>query len=322
MGRSGARRELAALQDLDEEVAEYLVSSLVDAAEDNGGPLDSDGVLEVIEPFVEGVVLEEAQIGALAHRVAALMAEPDEPDEPEAGSPQQEALSAKEQRRAKLNAPAPEPEPEREPELEAAPESEPPHEPGSETDEGAQQLAFLRESFPSLSSQDIRQIIKQNRGQVDDRAIELLFQRQAAKDAKAEAAQRRGPASTGADAGSAGKLSEAEKRDEAKRRRALLERYENSGAVGTGGGRRKNATGGVKTVHGRLPTKAEAARQRAAEQRAKVRYREGEIVTRTGEKYTPVPLSKEEEEREKALKAATSVNLAYKTSKGRRHKGR
>ena len=64
------------------------------------------------------------------------------------------------------------------------------------------------------------------------------------------------------------------------------------------------------------------ARQKAAEQKAKVRYHDGVVVTRTGEKYTPVPLTKEEEERERALKAATSVNLAYKTSKGRRHKGR
>ena len=144
----------------------------------------------------------------------------------------------------------------------------------------------------------------------------------------------------------------AQKRDEAKRRRALLERYQNTcvGLVlacpslalarrrlpkprtgaqlttvadrrsGTCGRARKGAHA-VKTVHGRLPTKAEAAREKAAEQRSKIRYRDGEIVTRKGEKYHIVR-DKAAEEEEAALLQATSVNLAFKSSKGRRHKGR
>lgn len=317
MGLSAVLCELAALEDLDGEVAEYLVSSLSDAAEESGEPLDQHSVLEVIGPFVEGVGLEEEQVAALASRVAQLLSTPDELDEAlnptpdEAEQPPQEgARSAREARRAKLSAP--------EPELAPEPEQEP-AEPESEAEGADQQLAFLRESFPSLSTQEIRQILRQTRGQVDDRAFELLFERQAARAEAAETAP-------GAPAGAIGtgvksrQLSEAAKREETKRRRALLERYENSASAVAG--HRKNATGGLKTVHGRLPTKAEAARQKAAEQRSKVRYFEGAIVTRSGEKYTPVPLSKEEEEREKALVAATSVNLAYKTSKGRRHRGR
>ena len=92
------------------------------------------------------------------------------------------------------------------------------------------------------------------------------------------------------------------------------------GRSGSGGRARKGAHA-VKTVHGRLPTKAEAARQKAAEQRSKIRYRDGEIVTRKGEKYHIVR-DKAAEEEEAALLQATSVNLAFKSSKGRRHKGR
>ena len=321
MGLSAVLGELAALEDLDKEVAEYLVSSISDAAEESDEPLDQHSVLELIQPFVEGIGLEEKQVTALASRVAQLLTTPDElddetlnptPDEPEQPS-QEVAQSAREARRAKLNAlePEPAPEPEQEPQ-------EPGQEPESEADGADQQLAFLRESFPSLSTQEIRQILRQTRGQVDDRAFELLFERQAARS---EAVEAHGAPSGATGTGTKSRqLSEAEKREETKRRRALLERYENSASAVAG--HRKNATGGLKTVHGRLPTKAEAARQKAAEQRSKVRYFEGAVVTRSGEKYTPVPLSKEEEEREKALIAATSVNLAYKTSKGRRHKGR
>ena len=319
MGLRGVRRELASLDDLDEEIAEYLVSSLVDTAEDYGEPLGEDGVLEVIEPFVAGIGLQDEEIKLLAARIGALLATTDEPDaDQQPSSPCEAAHSAQEARRAKLNAVQLEPEPEPEPEPELHPE---PPEQEAEAEEVDQQLAFLKESFPDLPGQEIRQIIKQNRGQVDDRAFELLFQRQAVRAARSEVSERESSGAAGEDAGSR-KLSEAEKREEAKRRRALLERYENSASAGNGGGRRKNGTGGIKTVHARLPTKSEAARQKAAEQKAKVRYHEGVVVTRTGEKYTPVPLTKEEEERERALKAATSVNLAYKTSKGRRHKGR
>ena len=70
-----------------------------------------------------------------------------------------------------------------------------------------------------------------------------------------------------------------------------------------------------------MPTKAEAAREKAAEQRSKIMYRDGEIVTRKGEKYHIVR-DKAAEEEEAALLQATSVNLAFKSSKGRRHKGR
>jgi hypothetical protein len=324
MGLGAVRCELALLNDLDEEVAEYLVSCLADAAADAGAPLDGGGVLEVVEPFVDGLGLDDAEVAALGSRIAALMSAPDEstqqPPTQRPSAPHQEAQSAQDQRLAKLAAApdaaaaTPAPEPEAEP--------EPAHEPEPEAAEEDPQLAFLRESFPSLSGQDIRQVLRQNRGQVDDRAFELLLQRQAAKAAKAEAPQQQGAVSGGADAGAKGTLSDAGKREAVKRRRALLERYENSAAAGSAGGRRKNATGSVKTVHGRLPTKAEAARQKAAEQRSKVRYRDGEVVTRTGEKYTAVKPTKEEEEREKALKAATSVNLAYKSSKGRRQQGR
>ena len=113
MGLSSVRRALAALEDLDEEVAEYLVSSLEDAAEDSGEPMDGGGVLEVIEPFVEGIGLEEEEIRALASQIAALLTADDEqePDQPPR-SPREEAQSAQKQRCDKLNMPAAEPEPE------------------------------------------------------------------------------------------------------------------------------------------------------------------------------------------------------------------
>ena len=44
MALYAVRCELALLDDLDEEVAEYLVSCLADAAADAGAPLDGGGV--------------------------------------------------------------------------------------------------------------------------------------------------------------------------------------------------------------------------------------------------------------------------------------
>jgi hypothetical protein len=317
---------LSTLPDLDEDVVEYLISVLADAAEEareeSGGPLSAEQVGEIILPFVEALEgVDKADIATLGVQIAAIMAQP--ADSPIDASVEVEPQPEPQQPPQQQPEYAPEPEPELDPTpAEAAAAA-------AAADEDPT-VAFLSESFPSLSRQDIRGVLKKNRGEVDDRAFELLLQlsdRRAAGEA--EAADEEGADGSvrllGADGSVrlAGKEKAAvSKRDEAKRRRALLERYENAASSAGTYAPRRNATGGTKTVHGRHPTKAQAAREKAAENRSKVRYHNSEVVTRTGEKTSFVKLTKEEEEAERALEAATSVNLAYKSSKGRRHGGR
>ena len=61
----------------------------------------------------------------------------------------------------------------------------------------------------------------------------------------------------------------------------------------------------------------EEIKRRAEEAAKKTRFLDSEIVTRTGKKTVDVAKKEDPD-----FVAATSVNLAYKSSKGRRNKGR
>ena len=251
------RAVLSALPDLDDDVVDYLISVLADAADEEAGfreeagfaeaseaALSAEQVVEIIEPFVEALDgVDEAGIAALGVQIAAIMAQPEPEPEPE---PFVDASVEVEQQPEY----APEPEPELDPTLAEAAAA------AVEADEDPT-VAFLRESFPSLSRQDIRGVLKKNRGEVDDRAFELLLHlsdRRAAGEA--DTVEEEGTGGSVRLLGADGsvrlvdpKEAELSQREETKRRRALLERYENAASDAGTYAPRRNATGGVKTVY-------------------------------------------------------------------------
>eukprot|EP01048_Picozoa_sp_COSAG05_P018689 COSAG05_NODE_2779_length_2648_cov_2.420949_3_plen_182_part_00 len=168
-------------------------------------------------------------------------------------------------------------------------------------------------------------------GEVSDRTLEALLRLQASRERQAEAEVLRAARTSdggpdGVRLGGGGlpqpdpeELSPAAQRLAAKQRKALLERYLNSDAGGSGGRtvRKKKNGGGGGGVKSLGLTRQQQRAQDAAEQAAKTRFLDGEIVTRTGQKT--VDVSKKEDPE---FVRATSVNLGYKSSKGRRHTGR
>ena len=116
-------------------------------------------------------------------------------------------------------------------------------------------------------------------------------------------------------------VARAEARAEAQRRKALLERYQSGLNTGASAKKSKAKKGPRQLPKGAVKTLGLTRQQereiKAEEAAKKTRFLDGEVVTRTGKKTVDVAKKEDPD-----FVAATSVNLAYKSSKGRRNKGR
>lgn len=102
-------------------------------------------------------------------------------------------------------------------------------------------------------------------------------------------------------------------------RRALAERYQMSveGPGGAGGKKGGGSGHGTKMLGARGMTKAERDRQRSAAERAAVRYHNGEVVTRKGEKAVPVAKPAEDPKLKDFGSQGKPLKLASVSRKGK-----
>ena len=303
----------------EEEVRDYLLTALKTAvqADPRDDTENAEDFTELVASFAEDFAnAAKVDVEAVVAAVVSLR---------ESTAPATAVVEAREA----------EPEPEPEPELELESELQPLPQLAEVVETLPQdekpEVVFLRDSFPSLSAAEIRGVLMRFGGEVSDRTLEALLRLQASRERQAEAEVLRAARTSdggpnGVRLGGGGlpqpdpeELSPVAQRLAAKQRKALLERYLNSDAGGSGGRtvRKKNSGGGGGGVKSLGLTRQQQRAQDAAEQAAKTRFLDGEIVTRTGQKM--VDVSKKEDPE---FVRATSVNLGYKSSKGRRHTGR
>eukprot|EP01051_Picozoa_sp_SAG22_P022811 SAG22_NODE_5619_length_983_cov_1.546380_2_plen_172_part_00 len=153
----------------------------------------------------------------------------------------------------------------------------------------------------------------QHGGSVNERVLGRLEQLQAsAGHRQAAAAAAEIAAAKGKGGGGGGGVGSEPFKLDKKARQALAERYQMQSSGGSGGSGGQKKGGGEKMVGARKMTNAERAREKAAAEKAKCRYIDGELVTRKGEKSVTVGGGEDP-----AFVRKTTVQLGSLSRKGR-----